>query len=600
MVQATSFLYLLLFYHVLKVAFWDPSKATINYAKEDIYDFIIVGAGSAGCVLANRLSESSNVSVLLIEAGGADTHGDIHIPSAYYRIQRTSIDWQYQTVPQKDSSLGLRKQQSNWPRGKVLGGSSSINAMMYIRGHHEDYNRWEKVYGAKGWNWDQVEGYFTRAENWEGPNIEQSRNYGKGGPMYIGHSKFQSPSLEFFIKAGKELGYENKDPNSENPIGISKSPFTYKDGSRCSTATGYLHPIRHRENLYLLLKTHVTKLLMEGPKAMGVHVVNKKTQEERVIRARREVILSAGAVGTPEILLRSGIGPTKHLDEVGINVIKDLPVGKNLQDHFMVPISFLLPDIPETDGFTFTHQAYRTVSQVVRYFLFKEGALTGSSIEGNLFHRSSLATDERQDVQILYVGGCIVGMTTDDFNYIPLLAKSYGGDQTDDEDRTVSGFFMTAVGLHPISKGDIRLHNNPRAPILISPNYLENINDVNTLVKGIHLINKLVNTSVYSNITLKRPYLNLRSPYPMESDDFWRWYIRRAGLTVYHPVGTCRMGGDNDDNAVVDSRLKVRGVANLRVADASVIPEVPSGNTNAPTIMVGEKASDMIKEDHEI
>ncbi len=601
MVQAsTSILFLLLLYHFLKVAFWDPSKATINHGKEDIYDFIIVGAGSAGCVLANRLSETNNVSVLLIEAGGADTHADIHIPSAYYKLQRTSIDWQYQTVPQKFSSLGLRKQQSNWPRGKVLGGSSSINAMMYIRGHPEDYNRWEKVYGAKEWNWDQLEGYFTRAENWYGPNNAQSQNYGRGGPMNIGRTSFSSPGVELFIKAAKELGYKYRDPNTELPIGVSKHATTTKDGVRWSTAAGYLHPVRDRENLYLLLNTRVIKLLMEDHKAVGVHVINENTQKERVIRARKEIILSAGAIGSPEILLRSGIGPKEHLNDVGIDVVKELPVGKNLQDHFMAPISFLLPDMPEEEGFTLTHQAYKTTRNIIRYILFQDGPLAANSIEANLFDRSTLATDERQDLQILYIGGSIVGMTADDFNYIPLLAKSYCGDQTDKEDHTVSGFFMVAIGLHPTSKGDIRLHKNYRSPILISPNYLETTQDVDTILEGIHLINRLVNTSIYSNITMKRPYLNLRSPYPMESDDFWRWYIRRAAITVYHPVGTCRMGGVDDNNAVVDSRLRVRGVSNLRVADASVIPEVPSGNTNAPVIMVGEKASDMIREDNDI
>ena len=596
--RSATILALLFCYHALKVAIWDPSQTVIRVGNEDQYDFIIVGAGSAGCVLANRLTET-NASVLLIEAGGRDSHSDISTPPGYIKLQRTAVDWQFQTVPQKLSHHGARKQQSNWPRGKVLGGSSSINAMVYTRGHPKDYDRWENVYGGEDWNWDQVEGYFLKMENWFGPK-KNSDHYGHGGPLNIGLNSYSSQNLQWFLDGSKELGFKEIDPNRENQVGVSRHTVTIMNGERQSTAKAYLHPIRYRDNLYLLLHSHVTRLQMEGSRAVGVHVRYENTGIEKFIRAKKEVILSAGSVGTPEILMRSGIGPAEHLRDVGIEPVADLPVGKNLQDHLMVPLVFLLPNVSVTSGLTATVQNKMTFPNILRYILFKTGPLTSTPIEGNLFHRTSLATDQRQDLQLLYQGGAPIGRNADDLNYIPLLAKSYFGPQTEKEMVSVSGFFMVAVGLHPKSIGDIRLDRRPRAPTLISPNYLDHQDDVETLLEGIRLIQKIVNTSAFSNLSMTCPPLGLDGPYQKDSDDFWRWYIRQAAITCYHPVGTCRMGGVNDKNAVVDPRLKVRGVAGLRVVDASVIPEAPSANTNAIVIVVAEKGSDMIKEDHKL
>ena len=600
MFTSKALAYSLISWLLLKVALWNPNKTAIRIGYANEYDYIIVGAGSAGCVLANRLSENPNVTVLLIEAGGMDDHFDIHIPAAYGRLQRSSMDWQYVTVPQKHSHQAMRNRQSKWPRGKVLGGTSSINAMVYIRGNPKDYDRWEKVYGAKGWSWNDVFPYFNKAEDWRG-NGGDKGYHGNSGPLRVEFSKFQTPSVHMLISAAKEAGFKVTDPNGKIQEGIGYSQVTYKNGVRWSTAQAYLHPVRWRENLYLLLNTHVIKIeLNDNKEATGVFINHELTNKNRTIMAKREVILSAGTVGSTHILLLSGIGPANHLKEAGIRVVQDLPVGQNLQDHLMLPITYLAPNMSLYSGFTFSKPIGESFKSRIKYLLFQDGMIAGAPVEASLFVKTDLATEnEGPDLQILYLGATITQRNVEDFGLILDLAKIYHGGHVEDEDGHASGFVFYPCGLHPKSRGSIKLNvKKPETTPLISPNYLNHPDDVEVFVRGVQIVQKILNTSIYNNISLHCLALDAPSPFPKDSNDFWRWYTRQIASTVYHPVGTCRMGGKEDKEAVVDPQLRVRGVENLRVVDASVIPEIISGNTNAPVIMIAEKASDLIKGDH--
>ena len=600
MVSSRVVFILLFLYHLVRIGLWNPSKTILRIGHHKEYDFIIVGAGSAGCVLANRLSEDPNVTVLLIESGGMDSHHHIHVPMGCVELQRTAVDWQFETVPQMHSSFALRKQRSKWPRGKVLGGTSSINAMLYIRGNSIDYDRWEQIYGGDGWNWKNVLPYFKKAENWRGSKGDLNY-HGTDGPLTVDEARFITSGANWFISAAKEIGFNESDPNGEKQEGASYLQFTIEDGERCSTAKAYLHPARYRENLFLLLNSHVTNVEMEGDKAVGVRLRDEKTNEERVVRARKEVILSAGSIGSPHILLQTGIGPADHLQDAGIQVIQDLPVGQNLEDHLLLPMAFLTPDIPKNSGLTITKEYGKSFASTLQYMFFTEGMLAISPIEAQIVFRTDRAKDKRPDIQLLYVGGPPNFRAAGDFNLIPLLAKTFFGPQVEHIDSSASGFLLTPTLLRPKSKGDIKLQLQwPWLPPHISPNYLQDPEDVEVLLKSVRFVQKLLNTSVYSNISIHCPILDARSPYPTDSDDFWRWYIRQTAVTEYHPVGTCRMGQHTDKEAVVDPHLRVRGIKNLRVVDASVIPEITSGNTNAPVIMVAERASDLIKNDHQM
>ena len=598
-----TLVYVLGVFILVKIGLWSPIKTVLRRGEASVYDYIIVGGGSAGCVLANRLSANPNVTVLLIEAGGMDTHQYIHIPADFGKLQLSSMDWQYETVPQKNSHQAMIKQKSKWPRGKVLGGSSSINVNVYMRGNPEDYNRWERVYGAEGWSWDDVLPYFKRAEDWGGGRTDRvidEEYHGTGGPLRVEYAKFRTPSAKWFLEAAKEAGYEETDPNGRQQEGVSYTQSTHKNGARWSTAQAYLHPVRWRENLFLLLKTEVTKVKFNGNKADGV-LVREEGKDERIIKASKEIILSGGSIGSSIILLQSGIGPAGHLTEAGINVVQDLPVGKNLQDHLMVPLCFFATNISVYSGQVISPAITESIMTKVHYALFQDGMPAASTAEVNLILRSGVRKDDqRPDLLFYYISIMMNKPQVDGIGYIPILAQSYFGNNVLNEDGiNDAGFCVNAVDLHPGSVGDITLNTKmPWAPSFISPNYLADPNDVEALLKGIRTIQKVVNSTVYSNIPLECPALNARSTYTKDSDEFWRWYIRQVTSTSYHPVGTARMGSIDDDKAVVDERLKVKGVQGLRVADGSVMPEVTSGNTNAPVIMIAEKAADMIIEDN--
>lgn len=595
----------LLAYQAYKKVTWDPSKLPPSPLDRSEYDYIVVGAGSAGSVVANRLSEDANVTVLLLEAGGMDSKMEIHVPLAYVDLQLSGVDWNETTVPQKHACLDLDGRSSRWPRGKVLGGSSSINAMIYVRGNREDYDRWRDQ-GAEGWSYDDVLPYFIKSEDFRGTGEEEY--HGKGGYLTVSDAtQYRTQAAKSFVEGAKELGFEEIDYNGKSQSGVSFAQFTIKDGQRWSTARGFVHPVRHRENLFVVTGKSVRSLSFSAGDDVavdGVYVVDTDKYmdgQETLVKARKEVILSASTVGSTKILLLSGIGPRQHLEEVGIPVKADLPVGNNLQDHVMMPIVFVAPNMAVDEQLVFSEAQAQSIPSLLRYIITSSGPLSVSPAEAHVFLDTGIE-DERKapDMDIIFFGGKGSPKHLKNFNLSPEIAvKAFG--ETATQEIGVGYSFLPTL-LHPTSRGNIRLNTeSPLDSPLIDPNYLSDPRDVEVLLEGIRYAQRIANTSafdVFNSQGAHQPSATLSKTYPMDSDDYWREAIRHFTLTQYHPVGTCKMGSLDDPNTVVDPRLRVKGVKNLRVADASIMPEVPSGNTNAPAIMIGEKASDMIKEDN--
>jgi choline dehydrogenase len=522
-----------------------------------MYDYIIIGAGSAGCVLANRLSEDPSVRVLLLEAGGPDTAKEIQMPVAFSKLFKGPCDWAYYT----EAEAHLENRKLYWPRGKVLGGSSSLNAMIYIRGHRHDYDQWRDQ-GNPGWGYVDVLPYFKKSEDNE---RGASEYHGAGGPLHVAELRSINPLSEVFVEAAEQAGFKrNPDFNGDVQDGFGAYQVTQRQGRRHSAAAAFLHPVMSRPNLSVRTDVQVAEILLEGKRASSVSFQQYGSGAEE--RAEREIILCAGAIGSPQLLMLSGIGPAEELRKLGITVVCDLPgVGANLQDHPAIPVAYECTKPISLAG-------AESLTNLIRYTAFKNGPLTSNVGEAGGFIRTSSAI-AAPDVQ---------------YHFAPGYFVEHGFQQIKEH-----AFSLGPTLLRPYSRGRITLRStNPLDPPLIRANYLADPRDMQRMLAGVRIARSVAATSAFAKYR-KRELL----PGPDAKDDrALRAHIAKYAETLYHPVGTCKMGMDDDSAAVVDAELRVRGVEGLRVVDASVMPLVPGGNTNAPTIMIAEKAADMIKD----
>jgi len=532
---------------------------------EDAYDYIVTGAGSAGCAVAARLSESGRHRVLLLEAGGEDRYPWIHVPMGYSRLfSNPRVNWMYESEPEPE----LEGRSMYQPRGKVLGGTSSINGMVYMRGNPADYDEWRQR-GCTGWDWDSVLPYFRKAEDQE---RGEDPFHGVGGPLRVSDQPARFELAEHWIAAAIEAGLPaNNDFNNGQQEGAGPFQSTTNRRRRWSTAAAYLRPARGRKNLTVATNSLATRVVIDNHRATGVEFIRNGAKE--TAQARGEVIVCGGVYNSPQLLQLSGLGPGELLHGLGIPVVRDMPaVGADLQDHFYVRLAFRC-----TKPITLNDVAnnpLRKVTAGLQYMLFRTGPLATNGICAGGFARSDQRL-ERPDIQL-------------NFSLWSFAERTRKGVYP----HPFPGFTVSAVHLRPDARGEVRLKSaDPFAPPAIRFNFLKTNYDLRALTAGMRLARKIVNQPALSDYVADE----LIPGKDVNNDAEFEAAIRKNGISNLHPVGTCRMGAD--EAAVLDPRLRVRGVGHLRVVDASVMPSVPAGNTNAPSIMIGEKASDMILED---
>ena len=525
------------------------------------YDYIIIGAGSAGCVLANRLSQNPKNKILLIEAGGNDSYPWIHIPVGYYKtMHNPKTDWCYKTEPDET----MENRSIPYPRGKTLGGSSSINGLLYIRGQEQDYDIWRQL-GNKGWSWNDVLPFFLKAENQE---RGKSEFHGVGGPLSVSDQRIRLPILDAFMNAAEENGIPKvNDFNKGDNLGCGYFQVTEQNGLRCSAAVGYLNPIKNRKNLKIETKCHVEKINFKDKKAISVSYW--KDGKLSSINTNNEIILSAGSIGSAQILQTSGIGDAEKLSKLGIEIIQNSKgVGKNLQDHLMFRPVYKVKNIK-----TLNKKINSLIGKLMigmEYVFLRSGPMTMGASQLCGFAKSD-SSKETPNLQ---------------FHVQPISTDKLGGSNLHD----FAAFTPTVANIRPTSKGEINIiskdsRENPK----IKMNYLSSDEDRIVAAKGLRLIRKIV---LESNEFKQYEPEEFRPGANIQDDEELVKAASNYAQTIFHPVGTCKMG--QDDMAVVDDQLKVHGIENLRVVDASVMPEITSGNLNAPTLMIAERASEFI------
>jgi choline dehydrogenase len=532
------------------------------------FDYIIVGAGTAGCVLANRLTEDGKHTVLLLEAGGSDRSLWIQVPIGYGRtFFDKRINWMYDTEPVE--TFGGRR--SYWPRGKVIGGSGSINAMVYVRGQPHDFDDWASA-GNPGWSWDDVLPYFKKSEDFDW----HSAHHGRGGPQHVTDiSPYVHPVCHSFIETAQALGYPaSSDFNGSSPEGVGYYQINTKDGWRASTANAFLRPALKRKTLALRTQAHATRILFEGKRATGIAYVHKGSGFE--VKARREVILAGGAINSPQLLMLSGIGDADHLRAVGIEPLHDAKaVGQNLQDHIAVSYFYKVTTATLND---LLHPLFGKIRAGLRYMADRRGPLSLSVNQSGGFVRSD-ATKKYPNLQLYFSP---VSYTETPLSERKLLNPD-----------PFSAFLLSHNPCRPTSRGHITLQSaEPQAHPAIYPNYLATQADIDDVLAGNRLLRQIARAQPLADIITEE----IIPGSAIEGDEALLADFRARADTVYHPTSTCMMGSDSAKSAV-DARLRVHGVEGLRVVDASVFPTITSGNTNAPTVMVAEKGAAMILED---
>ncbi|XP_014208424.1 glucose dehydrogenase [FAD, quinone] [Copidosoma floridanum] len=554
----------------------DPCNRPIPQKRVNTrYDFVVIGGGSAGATVASRLSEDNRFTVLLIEAGLDEPTGT-QIPSFFFNFLGSSIDWKYSTESEDEACLNKEDRKCYWPRGKVLGGTSVMNGMTYMRGSRKDYDDWALL-GNPGWSYEDVLPYFIKSEDNVQVNDMDYGYHGVGGPLTVTQFPYHPPLSHALLQAGKEMGYPSVDLNGRTHTGFMIAQTTSRNGSRLSTARAFLRPARNRRNLHIMLNSTATRVLFDrSKKVVGVEFVH--LGEVHRVAVNKEVIVSGGAVNSPQILLNSGVGPREDLETVGVPVVHDLPgVGRNLQNHAAYAIAFTINDTDTTP---------LNWATAVEYLLFRDGLMSGtgiSEVTAMINTKYADKSEDHPDVQLIF-GGYLA-----DCSETGMVGEKKGSNRV---------ILIIPTILHPKSRGYLKLRSNdPLDKPLIYAKYLTEPDDVAALIEGVKFSIALTETKALRRygFALDRTPVKHCEDLKFGCDAYWECAIKHDTAPENHQAGSCKMGPDDDPLAVVDHNLRVRGVQGLRVADTSIMPRVTSGNTNAPAIMIGERAADFVR-----